>query len=106
GDKRARNVDLFAIIKGAQYAFRVALAQEDGKDVKFVVPHDHENQFVVGIVPKPDFCFDFLELDAETIGKHGVRKGGYIEVRASRKRDDYVSDGDVWRRISTFSERL
>jgi hypothetical protein len=88
-DKRAQkeHIDLYAIIRGAQYAFHVALE----KDGRYVVPVGAEDVFVIGALRTDDLECQFYEVDASA----GKRKGGFIEVEAAGQK-----------RIRTFSERL
>lgn len=91
----AEKADLYAIIRGAKYEFRVVLAQP-GPDLRFIVPSDLDGQIVIGVVSKPDHCFDFFEIEPEVVAE-GKRRGGYVEV---------VADEDRLRRIKSFSERI
>lgn len=91
-DKRAQreHIDIYAIIRGAQYAFHVVLAKEG----RFVVPVGAEETFVVGVIRTSDLTCDFVEVDAESIAA-GKRKGGFIEV-----------ENTGLKQIKTFAERL
>jgi len=98
-DKRAakEHIDLYAIIKGAQYAFHVSLAQGAGpKTWKFVLPAKWDGAFQLGVIHEDSVKFQFVELTEETIAA-GVRKGGTIEITAA------LSD---LKRITSFRERL
>lgn len=75
------NVDLYAVIKGAQYVFHVALGNDDGR---FVVPTQHENVIVLGVRRK-GFSFEIYELPPEVITE-GQRRGGSIEVMGAGRR--------------------
>lgn len=109
-DVRAKSgvrIDLYAIIKGAHYALHVALAQEDGDGgYRFAIPYGHEDCVVIGVVQREPLACDFLELSPDVVNTHGLRRSGYIEVTMSRRGDDYVTEGETWRRITTFGERL
>lgn len=91
-DKRAQreHIDLYAIIRGAQYAFHVALE----KDGRFAIPAGAEETFVVGVVRTSDLTCDFVEVDVDAIAA-GRRKGGFIEV-----------ENAGLKQIRTFAERL
>lgn len=91
-DKRARReqIDIYAIIRGAQYAFHIALE----KDGRFFVPVEAEETFVVGVVRTSDLTCEFVEVTTDAIGE-GKRKGGFIEV---------LNNGLP--KIKTFAERL
>lgn len=82
-DKRAtkEHIDLYAIIKGAQYGFHVSLGQPvDKQTVKFTLPTNYDGAFQMGIVQEDSTRFLFVELTGQTVSEHGVRKGGSIEV--------------------------
>lgn len=93
GDKRAQqeHIDIYAIIRGAQYAFHVVLAKGD----TFAVPIGAEETFVVGVLRTDELECQFYEIGAEAIAA-GRRKGGFIEVTAAHG----------LKRIRTFAERL
>ncbi len=108
-DKRGKDglVDLYAVIKGAQYAFHVSLAQEVSKGVyRFVVPRGYEEVTVLGVIPTTPLRCDFLEMPADLIRKHEERKGGYSEVEVQAKDAGYASGRDRWPRITRFDTRL
>lgn len=92
GDKRAQreHIDIYAIVRGAQYAFHVVLE----KDGHFAIPVGAVETFVVGVVRTGDLSCDFVEIDADAIAA-GKRKGGFVEVANSGLR-----------KITTFAERL
>jgi transcriptional regulator with XRE-family HTH domain len=107
-DPRGDIVDFYAIIKGAQYAVRAALAVDEGDKGKylFTVPNEYEMVMVIGLIRRPDLKCDFVELQADLVDKHKVRKGGYYEIEVERKDEDYVTGKDVWPKIRTFAQRL
>lgn len=76
-DTRAQreNIDIYAVIKGAQYSFHVAFAVGDAN---FVVPTRYENTIVLG-VRRHGMSFEIFELPPELI-EQGRRSGGSIEV--------------------------
>ena len=99
GDKRAvkEHIDLYAIIKGAQYAFHVSLAQSVGpRTWKFVLPTKWDGAFQIGVIHEDSTKFQFVELTEELIAA-GSRKGGTIEITA------LLSD---LKRITNFRDRL
>lgn len=102
GDKRAvrDHVDLYAIIKGAQYAFHVSLAQNVGpKEWKFNLPANWDGAFQIGIIQESSTKFHFVELNEGIVEAQGHKKGGSIEVTAS--------ESDVMlRQITNFRDRL
>lgn len=89
------SVDLYAIIRGAKYEFKIVLAQP-GKDLRFIVPSGLDGQIVIGVVVRHDHCFDFFEIEPEIVAE-GKHRGGYVEVATSPEK---------LRLIKTFSERL
>lgn len=92
-DKRAADseIDLYAIIRGAQYAFHVVLAKDD----LFAVPVAAENNFVVGVVRTGELSCEFYEIPVEVLSE-GRRRGGHIEIVGT----------EGLRKITTFRERL
>ena len=101
------HVDLYAIIKGAHYSFHVALGQEAGPNTyRFVIPYGYEELIVIGLVQREPLVCDFLELAHDMIEKHGVRRGGAVEVTIANGPKGYVTGRDAWPRIRTFAERL
>lgn len=92
-DKRAQreHIDIYAIIRGAQYAFHVVLEKEG----RFVVPVGAEETFVIGVIRTDDLECQFYEIPAAALAE-GRRKGGAIEVTGT----------DGLKRIRTFAERL
>jgi transcriptional regulator with XRE-family HTH domain len=100
-------VDLYAVIKGAQYAFHVSLAQEVSKGVyRFVVPREYADVTVLGVVLTGPFRCDIVELTADLVRKHEERKGGYSEVEIQSKDGGYMTGRDRWPRITRFDTRL
>lgn len=96
-DKRAQkeHIDLYAIIRGAQYAFHVSLAAETPEGMRFAVPFGAEEAFVIGVIRTDDLECQFYEIPAAVLAE-GRRKGGAIEVTGT----------DGLKRIRTFAERL
>lgn len=100
-DKRAEqnHIDLYAIIKGAQYAFHVVLAKDEGEVQRFVVPTNYDQVFIVAMVRAKDLAVRCYELPAEYIEKNGARRGGAVEV--------VIADVEgKLRGIRNFGERL
>lgn len=100
-DQRARDahIHLYAIIRGAQYAFHVSLAREDGDHYRFQVPSTYAEVFVVGAIPTESPGVRFIELPAELIAEQGVRRGGGFEVSIP------ASEAEKYK-IRTFGERF
>lgn len=99
-DTRARegNIDLYAIIKGHQYAFHVALATKSDDHYRFTLPAALEGARSLGVVPENNFCFSFVSLD-DLIAAVADDKAGFLEVEiAAAKLKD--------RKIKSFAEHL
>lgn len=110
-DSRSRRggapVDLYAIIKGAHYSINVAVAQPlDGGAFRCHVPHGHDDRVVIAVLQREPLACDFVELPADLIEAHGVRRSGFIEVTLTPGPKGYATDGTVWPGIETFAERL
>lgn len=97
-DTRAakQKIDLYAIIKGAQYALYVASGLLVGAEWKVVVPVDARQCLVIAVLPVEPLQCEFYELDWEQIETTGKRKGATFEIAKS----------DAWKPIKTFAERL
>lgn len=100
-DTRAekQHIDLYAIIKGAQYAIHVALANVDENGLRFTLPANHEDIFVIGVEQIDGPGVKFYEIPRETIVEQGEHRGGAIDLTVS------PSDGSI-RRITDFGKRL
>lgn len=100
GDKRAEahGIDFYAIIKGAQYAFHVAVAERRGDLFHFSIPTKavSEETVIVGVLPTSPTSFEFVEIDLDGIEATGKRKNATVEV----------DSGHPWRKITTFGERF
>lgn len=86
-------VDLYAIIRGAQYPFHVVLVQ----DGKAVIPTEAKDAFVLGVQHIGEIAYKLFELDWEGVEAVGRRKGGAIEVE--------LADRD-WKPVTSFNDRL
>lgn len=103
-DTRAaqHKIDLYAVIKGAQYAFHVVTADIKDDGVHFAVPVETlEQAFVIGAVRTGELELTFYELDSENVEAHGRRKGEVFDVMT-----DPRDLGSHWKQITTFSHRL
>lgn len=106
GDARAEksHIDLYAIIRGAQYAFHVAVATEIAGGFRFGVPVEAaQDAFVLGLIRREGFAVDLLELDAEGLAAHGKRRGASIDVVVN---SNYSTETHTWTRIQSFARRL
>lgn len=106
-DARASYVDLYAIIKGAQYAVNVALAKHISNGTyRFTLPKEYEQCKVIGAVHVYAHRVHLLNLTHEIIEQYKARKGGYFELLVHRVGSDYfISDTKV-PRILSFADRL
>lgn len=98
-DTRAHkeHVDIYAIVRGANYALHVVLGETHGRQAQFVVPTGlGENVIVIGVI-RDGLAFDLFELTPEVIEKHGTGRGGSIEITV---------EGSKLRPINGFSQRL
>lgn len=96
-DERAEReqIDLYAIIRGAQYAMHVVLSQEDKSGPVFLVPAQARDLLLLGVVRTSDLQCEFYDLgqpDAASLN------GGMFKIKA----DDLTR----FRRIDTFAERI
>lgn len=101
-DERAKSehVDLYAIIRGAQYAFHVTLGICKDATTRFNVPVDAARTFVLGVVASTDLDLRLYEIPHEMIVAHPVKSGSYEITVEGNLRDSQL------RRITTFAERL
>jgi hypothetical protein len=105
-DSRASSVDLYAIIKGAQYSFKILVGQHDGaKSWAFAAPTSYRDVFVLGLVRTGPFQWDVLELDTDTISKRRQSKSGHITIRVDKRGADYILGGQKIRRLEAFTDR-
>jgi len=104
-DKTARGVDIYAIVKGAHYRIKVAAAESKDNGLKFEVPANYGELFVVGLIRKGPFNFDLIELDADTISKHRGSKSGPIMLEVEKRGQSYAIGDDRLKSITNFAER-
>jgi hypothetical protein len=94
-----KHIDLYAIIKGAQYAIHVSVGRLVDGNVRFVVPLSHDEVVQIGVLPREGAFEIWLvdlsdEIDAET-----PKRGGGYEVTMT------VAEAQA-KRITTFTKRL
>jgi transcriptional regulator with XRE-family HTH domain len=99
----AQRVDLYAIIRGAQYSIHVVLGETIKGGWRITVPVEATECLVLALVPTDIFCFQVLEIDPVILDEKGQRKRGSIEVEIG---EDMRSGGHEWKEVTTFSERL
>ena len=100
GDRRAerQHIDLYAIIRGAQYAFHVSLASKADGAYRFTIPFEWEDAFQMGVIMVDPTTFWFIEIGESDVAK-GSKRGGFIEIGISFR------DAEK-RRITNFSQRI
>ncbi len=103
-DERAKKlrIDLYAVIKGAQYPMSVVLGEKDDGNWRFAIPVEAVGEAViVGAKRTSEFCCEFLEIDSEAIPQHGRRRGEAYHLVIPEGQED-----GPWRKITSFSDRL
>jgi len=103
GDGRAERhkIDLYAVIKGAQYSMHVATAERVGAGYLFAIPVEVVGAaLILGVVRVGELAFRFFELDGDKVSEVGKRKGGSYNVEVPSE-----PTGE-WKEILTFSNRL
>lgn len=104
GDARAENdrVDLYAIIRGANYPIHVTSSIVTDGEVEFVITERAKNDIVIAVTACDNLDFRFYEAPWDAIERNGVRKRGAYVI--SGKFEEIESLG--LRRLTTFSERF
>lgn len=98
---KAKKIDLYAFIKGAQYAFHVAMATNADDGAHLAVPIEAVGAaLVLAVIRTGELSFRFFELDAEKIEAEGKRKGEVVNIVMP------AEPGSDWKEIHTFSARL
>lgn len=94
--------DLFAIIKGAQYAIHVTTPVIEGDKMTFAIPVKARNSLALAVVMEPRLQFSFYELPWDQVEELGQMKSGnyHLEVPVSQ----LATVGA--RKIETFAERI
>lgn len=97
-DKRATKdrVDLYAIIKGASYAFHVSAGTKDGGEYRFTVPAGSD-AIILGVI-RQGFSVEIIEITPDIIDVHGNGRGAACEVVIPQSADLH--------RITSFAARL
>lgn len=96
-DKRAEEegIDLYTIIKGANYAFHISLGEIEGKKLRFPVPAKNDAVIVLGVI-RDGLNLKIFEISHDVIAT-GVRRGDSISVETTES---------ALRPVKGFSERL
>ncbi|MEO5866457.1 MAG: helix-turn-helix transcriptional regulator [Sphingomonas sp.] len=99
-DTRAHreHVDLYAVIKGANYALHVALGKETDGGYSFSVPANHDHVVMLGAV-RDGFAFRIVELTTDLMEAHGNTSGRSMTIALS---DDVMAK----HQLSSFAQRL
>lgn len=106
-DPRAEYVDLYAIIRGAQFSIHVSMGQKISENVyKFVIPKEYSDVTVQGAIHVSPMRCNFIMMPQSLIEKHKVRRGGYFEIVINSIGSDYVTGEDHWPRIKDFKAML
>ena len=105
GDPKGKDTNVFAVIKGVQYNFRVVLGHGEGKSYTFSIPAGYKNAFVLGVARIGPFQYDILELDSDLIDKHKENKGAHVSVTIDRRGSGYTVAGHRVRQLQNFAER-
>ena len=98
-DPRAEfeKVDFYAIIRGVNYAFNVALAEKEGDGYIFRVPANSENIVVLGLI-RDGTNFTVLEIPRQLISE-GKNNAGGVDVKMTAAQ---VAEA----RVEDFTKRL
>jgi transcriptional regulator with XRE-family HTH domain len=106
-DKQTAYIDMYAIIRAAQFGIHVALAREVSPRVyKVNVPLLFEDCTIVGVVRKAPLRVDLLNMTHSMIERHKVREGPAYEIQVKLREAGYMSGSDLWSRIENFRDRL
>lgn len=98
---KSRHIDLYAVIKGAQYSMHVVMAEQVDDSYRFAIPIEAVGEAVIlGVVRTGELAFRFFELDGDKISEEGKRKGGAYNLSMPS------APGKEWKEITTFSNRL
>lgn len=104
-DPRAAFVDFYAVFRGQQVPFHVALASEIAAGTyKLTLPKEYDQCVTVGAVNPRSMRVKFLRLPVSQLDKHKIRRGGYYELIINRQGDRFVTGSDEWPLIDDFSD--
>lgn len=79
-ERDSEAVDLYAIIKGVNHAFHVALGEQAGDNVKFKLHSALGNVMVLGVTRREGFDIAVAELPLELIEEQSQHRGGAREI--------------------------
>ena len=99
------HIDLYAIIRGAQYSIHVATGMRTEAGVQFNFPTGLSDALVIGVVRKDGFAFDLVEIPGGNLA--AARRGADATTvdAVVRKGRYYVGDEEL-KRVKGFSQRL
>lgn len=104
-DPRASYVDLYAIMRGSQFALNVSMAVEVTPGVYTVkVPRNYNDVKTIAVVKAGPGKFHYINMLQDLIDQHKLRRAGDFIVPVSRSDLNYVTGQDRWPRIKTFRE--
>ncbi len=101
-DARAEEtrIDLYAVIKGANYALHVVTAEQRGDYWGFMIPVECEDLIILGVKRTAAFSVGVLELDWPTITSTGKKEGGYWFVALP------LIGENPWKELTSFEKRF
>lgn len=106
-DSARDGVDLYAVIRGAHYAFNVTMAMLVAEgEWRVPVPSTREDLMVLALVRTGEFAFDILEVDEDAIAQHGTFASGAVVVPIRRRQGLYMAGDLGLKQIRSFAERL
>jgi len=94
-EARRKQIDLYAIIRGARYSFHVAVGEAQESGIAFTLPKVQAVVFL-GLVARGGFRYDLFEIDQAML-EGGKFSRGAIEL--------VIPEGDL-RQIAGFRERI
>lgn len=104
-DPRAAFVDFYAVFRGQQVPFHVALADEiAAATYKVTVPLEYDRCVTVTAVHRHSMRVHFLRMPIPLIDRHKSRRGGYFELIMTHHNDKYMTGQDEWTLIRDFND--
>lgn len=104
-DPRSQYVDLYAIIRGAQFAIHVAVAVESSPHVyQVTVPRSYDDVKTIAVVKLGGGRFHYLNMLQRIIDDHKIRRAGDYVVTVSRVDQKYLTGQDEWPKIKSFRD--
>ena len=106
GSRLGKDADIFAVIKGAAYNFKISVGLPVGsKSYMFRLPTGYRDVVVLGLVEVGPLQWNLLEFGADLIGKHKQNRGSHLEVTVDKRGNSYSIGGDRLRQLPGFRER-